>query len=149
LSRSDLPPNERRPFNLYLDEFQNFVDAGAPEVLAEARKYRLNLVLANQTLSQLMREGKRDLLDAVLGNVATKIFMRVGLAEAQQVAAEFAPYFDAETLTQLPDRHALCRVQMHNRPSLPFVLQTLPPRALPEGASIERSEQWARSPNNA
>ncbi|MFH7042211.1 type IV secretory system conjugative DNA transfer family protein [Paucibacter sp. JuS9] len=131
LSRSDLPRDQRLPFYFYLDEFQNFVATDIPEMLAEARKYGLHMILANQTLGQLMQAGRRETLDAVLGNVATKLFLRVGLQEASAVANGFAPHFDAETLTQLPDRHVLCRLQMKGQPSLPFVFETLAPWPLP------------------
>ena len=143
LSRSDLPRDQRLPFYFYLDEFQNFVATDIPEMLAESRKYGLHMVLANQTLGQLMQAGRRETLDAVLGNVATKLFLRVGLQEAGAVAAGFGPYFDAETLTQLPDRHVLCRLQMKGQPSLPFVFETIPPLPAPMKATVTRSMGWA------
>jgi hypothetical protein len=143
LSRSDIPRDLRLPFFFYLDEFQNFVATDIPEMLAESRKYGLHMVLANQTLGQLMQAGRRETLDAVLGNVATKLFLRVGLQEAGAVAAGFAPHFDAETLTQLPDRHVLCRLQMKGQPSLPFVFETLAPMAAPAKARLATSIQWA------
>ena len=144
LSRSDIPRDLRVPFYFYLDEFQNFVATDIPEMLAESRKYGLYMVLANQTLGQLMHAGRRDTLDAVLGNVATKLFLRVGMEEAGAVAAGFAPYFNAETLSQLPDRHVLCRLQMRGQPSLPFVFETLAPMPLPPKATLPRSKEWAR-----
>lgn len=145
LSRSDIPREERLPFYFYLDEFQNFVATDIPEMLAESRKYGLHMVLANQTLGQLLKDGRRETLDAVLGNVATKLFMRVGLQEAAAVAAGFAPHFNAETLTQLPDRHVLCTLQMRGQPSLPFVFETLAPATAPVKAQIARSKGWAAS----
>ncbi len=143
LSRSDIPRDLRLPFYFYLDEFQNFVATDIPEMLAESRKYGLHMVLANQTLGQLMQAGRRETLDAVLGNVATKLFLRVGLQEASAVAAGFAPHFDAETLTQLPDRHVLCRLQMKGQPSLPFVFETLAPMEAPPKAKLATIMEWA------
>lgn len=106
-----------------------------PELLAESRKFGLHLILANQTLGQLMQEGRRATLDAVLGNVATKLILRVGLQEATLLEAGFAPHFNAHTLTQLPDRHVLSRLQIDNQPTLPIVFQTHAPAPLPKGAS--------------
>lgn len=143
LSRSDIAREARTPFYFYLDEFQNFVATDIPEMLAEARKYGLHMVLANQTLGQLTKAGNRETLDAVLGNVATKLFLRVGQQEASTLEAGFAPYFDAQTLTQLPDRHVLCRLQSKGQPTLPFVFETLPPAPLPHGASTARALSWA------
>jgi hypothetical protein len=143
LSRSDVPRESRVPFHLYLDEFQNFVGADVTEMLAESRKYGLYLTLANQTLSQLVSGQQRETLDAVLGNVATRLFLRVGQSEAAALEADFAPYFDARTLRQLPDRHVLCRLQISNQPTLPIVFETRPITATPEDASAERSRAWA------
>jgi type IV secretory pathway TraG/TraD family ATPase VirD4 len=145
LSRSDIAREARTPFYLYLDEFQNFVATDIPEMLAEARKYGLHMVLANQTLGQLTNAGRRETLDAVLGNVATKLCLRVGQQEASTLEAGFAPYFDAQTLTQLPDRHVLCRLQSKGQPTLPFVFETLPPAPLPHGASTARTLSWAEA----
>ena len=143
LSRSDIPRKDRAAFYLYLDEFQNFVTPDIADMLAEARKYELRLVLANQTLSQLMTGGRRETLDAVLGNVATRLFFRVGSHEAKQIEEGFTPYFDATTLSHIPDRHVLSRILLANQPSLPFVFKTLPANQPPIGASSARSEEWA------
>ena len=143
LSRADVPRQHRTPFYFYLDEFQNFVSSDIPDMLAEARKFGVHLVLANQTLGQLTDGGRRETLDAVLGNVATRLFFRVGQTEAAAVEAGFTPYFDDQTLANLPDRHVLCRLQINGRPTLPFVFQTSPPLPLPAGASVERSLGWA------
>ena len=143
LSRADVPRAARTPFYCYLDEFQNFVATDIPDMLAEARKYGLHLVLANQTLGQLTEDGHKTTLAAVLGNVATRLFFRVGQQEAEIVDDGFAPHFDDQTLTNLPDRHVLCRLQVKGKPSLPFVFQTLAPVALPAAGSAERSMTWA------
>jgi len=123
-SRADVPREARTPHYFYLDEFQNFVCSDIDDILAEGRKFGLHLILANQTLGQLLNDKNSDTLDAVLGNVATKLFMRVGIREAASLEAGFLPEFGAQTLTQLPDRHVLCRLLVNNRPSLPFVFQT-------------------------
>lgn len=130
LSRSDVPREARTPFYYYLDEFQNFVTSDVPDMLAESRKFGLHLVLAHQTLGQLSDEGSHKTLDAVLGNVATKLIFRVGLKESEKLEPNFLPYFDAHTLAQLPDRQVLARMLVDNKPSLPFVFETLSPKFL-------------------
>jgi hypothetical protein len=130
LSRCDLPREQRVPCGLYLDEFQNFVSASAgvvPEMLSESRKYGLHLVLASQTLGQLRRGAAQQVIDAVLGNVASQVFLRLGTQEAEFIEPLLRPQFDADTLRHLPDRHAVCRLQIEGRPSPAFVMQTLPP----------------------
>lgn len=124
LSRADQPRHARRGFYLYLDEFQNFVAADVGDMLAEARKFGLFLVLANQTLAQLIDRGDRQLADAVLGNIATRLFFRIGQNEAAAVEAGFTPHFDDHDLANLPDRHVMCRLQMEGKPTLPFVFKT-------------------------
>lgn len=144
LSRCDMPREQRVPCGLYLDEFQNFVSASAgvvPEMLSESRKYGLHLVLANQTLGQLRRGAAQQVMDAVLGNVASQIFMRLGTQEAEFIEPLLRPQFDADTLRHLPDRHAVCRLQIEGRPSPAFVMQTLPPGRVPaHGVSPQPGE---------
>ena len=135
MSRSNLPRDARTPFYYYLDEFQNFVNSDIPDMLTESRKFGLHLVLAHQTLGQLVEKGSNSILDAVLGNVATKLAFRVGLREAKALEPTYMPHFDASTLTQLPDQHVLTRILVDNKPSLPFVFETLPP--LPADAAAD------------
>lgn len=135
LERADTPKDNRPPFFYYLDEFQNFTTDTVADMLAEARKYGLHLILANQTLSQLIKPGlshERALLEAVLGNVATKLCMRVGLDDAKLLEPHFLPQFNGHTLSQLPDRHVISRMLVDGRPSEPFVFSSLPPKPLPK-----------------
>jgi type IV secretory pathway TraG/TraD family ATPase VirD4 len=94
LSRTDLPAEERRPFFLYLDEFQSFATLSLAGMLAELRKYGVGLILANQYLGQLSPEIR----DAVLGNVGTLVTFRLGAADARVLAQEFAPVFTQRDL---------------------------------------------------
>lgn len=140
LERADTPRDKRTPFFYYLDEFQNFTTDTVADMLAEARKYGLHLVLANQTLSQLMNRGlshERALLEAVLGNAATKLCMRVGLDDAKLLERHFLPQFNGHTLSQLPDRHVISRMLVDGRPSEPFVFSTLPPVPLTKAKAHE------------
>ncbi|MEQ1741629.1 MAG: type IV secretion system DNA-binding domain-containing protein [Candidatus Nitrotoga sp.] len=151
LERANSPKDKRTPFYYYLDEFQNFATDTVADMLAEARKYGLHLILANQTLSQLMNRGlshERALLESVLGNVATKLCMRVGLDDAKLLEPHFLPQFNGHTLSQMPDRHVISRMLVDGRPSEPFVFSTLPPKPLPQTTASKdvrtRSVEFSR-----
>ena len=102
MSRSDIPEVEnRRPFYLYVDEFQNFATDSFAVILSEARKYGLNLTVANQYISQ-MTENVRN---AVFGNVGTTISFRVSADDAPILSKQFAPVFDESDLIQMNNRH--------------------------------------------
>ena len=102
MSRSDIPHvQDRRPFYLYVDEFQNFATDSFAVILSEARKYGLNLTVANQYVAQ-MTDSVRD---AVFGNVGTTISFRVSPEDAPILVKQFEPTFDASDLLQLNNRH--------------------------------------------
>ena len=102
MSRSDIPDvKDRRPFYLYVDEFQNFATDSFAVILSEARKYGLNLTVANQYVAQ-MTESVRD---AVFGNVGTTISFRVSADDAPVLVKQFEPTFEASDLLQLNNRH--------------------------------------------
>jgi hypothetical protein len=146
LSRGDVASRERRPFYLYLDEFQNFISPDVPDILSEARKYGLHLTLAHQTLGQFKAEGHSSLLDAVLGNVATKLMFRVGLQEAKLLEGEYLPHFDARAMAALPDRYVLARVLVNNKPSPPFVFKTADSPLPPKERDITLADEMNQSP---
>ncbi len=91
MSRSDVPEEERRDFYLYIDEFHTFATLSLATMLSELRKYRVNLVLAHQYLSQL----EPEVCDAILGNVGTMISFRVGASDAKVLEQEISPEFSA------------------------------------------------------
>ena len=102
MSRSDIPDvKDRRPFYLYVDEFQNFATDSFAVILSEARKYGLNLTVANQYVSQMTDQVR----DAVFGNVGTTISFRVSADDAPILAKQFEPTFEASDLLQLNNRH--------------------------------------------
>ena len=120
----------RRPFFVYIDEFQHFTTDTVAYVLSESRKYGLALTLANQTLSQLLvNRGRQNVLDAVLGNCGTMLTFRLGSIDAERLEPYTKPEFTARDLQDLPDFHAAARLLVGNRPTRPFVLATLPPLA--------------------
>ncbi|MBU0613814.1 type IV secretion system DNA-binding domain-containing protein, partial [Patescibacteria group bacterium] len=77
-SRADIPEDQRKDFYLYIDEFQNFITPSIATILSEARKYKLNLVLAHQYMGQLVKDNKTEIRDAILGNVGNMMVSRIG-----------------------------------------------------------------------
>lgn len=123
MGRADMPENEREDFSLYVDEFQNFATESFASILSEARKYRLNLILANQFMTQLTDQIR----EAILGNIGTVISGRIGITDAEILQKKFMPTFDAEDLTKLPNYHTIASVMIQGMPSAPFSMALLPP----------------------
>src|SRR5690606_9436951 len=114
---------QRAPFMFYIDEAQNFVTSALPKMLAEARKYGLGLVLANQYLRQLAGET----LDAVEGTVSTLIAFEVGEPDAKALAPYMKPQFQVEDLIALGKYRAAITMRHQNARHPAFTLETLPP----------------------
>ncbi len=89
--RADMPESERKDFYLYIDEFQNFITPSLATILSEARKYRLNLILAHQYLGQLTKDGKSEIRDAILGNVGTTLISRIGPEDVEVLSRLYEP----------------------------------------------------------
>ena len=166
MSRSDIPNVEdRRPFYLYVDEFQNFATDSFAVILSEARKYGLNLTVANQYTSQ-MTESVRD---AVFGNVGTTISFRVSADDAPILSKQFEPIFEAQDLLNLNNRHFVLSMIINGEKTPAFSATTLsipkPPNDLTPriirnsrlvysrtreevekeiSASIEAAEKWKK-----
>lgn len=116
MSRQDVPEDERKDFYLYVDEFQNFATPDFAQILSEARKYRLNLVVANQFIGQVEEEIK----NAVFGNVGTIACFRVGVTDASYLAHEFTPVFTEEDLLNIERYHVYTKTTVKNEPVPPF-----------------------------
>lgn len=116
LSRQDIPKEQRRPFYLYVDEFQNFATPDFAQMLSEARKYALGLVLANQFVSQLEESVK----DAVFGNVGTLMTYRVGVPDANVLQHEFAPTFNETDLANVGAQTIYVKTIVNGSPVPPF-----------------------------
>ena len=122
MSRSDIPElKDRRPFYLYVDEFQNFATDSFATILSEARKYGLNLTVANQYISQ-MQENVRD---AVFGNVGTTISFRVSADDAPILAKQFEPQFEAADLLQMHNRSFVINMVIKGEKAPAFSATTL------------------------
>ena len=123
MSRADIPEDERKDFCLFVDEFQNFATDSFESILSEARKYRLNLILANQFITQL----KDSIKGAIFGNVPNKIVGRIGIEDAEILQKNFTPTFTAEDLTRTPNYNSITTVLVNGFPSAPFTMKLLPP----------------------
>ncbi|MEK7092822.1 MAG: type IV secretion system DNA-binding domain-containing protein [Patescibacteria group bacterium] len=102
MSRQNIPKEQREDFFLYVDEFQNFATPDFAQILSEARKYKLNLVVANQFIGQM----EEDIKNAIFGNVGTRISFRVGVQDANYLQHEFQPTFSESDLINIERFHA-------------------------------------------
>ncbi len=116
MSRQEIPESERRDFYLYVDEFQNFATPDFAQILSEARKYRLNLIVANQFIGQMEEEVK----NAVFGNVGTVVSFRVGVTDANYLQHEFQPTFNEADLINIDKFNAYIKTSVRNEPVKPF-----------------------------
>lgn len=142
MSRSDIANIEdRRPFYLYVDEFQNFATDSFATILSEARKYGLNLTVANQYISQ-MTETVRD---AVFGNVGTMISFRVSADDAPILSKQFEPQFESNDLLQMHNRHFIINMVIRGEKAPAFSATTLtlpPPQVDNTGRIIENTRRY-------
>src|SRR3990167_2263781 len=130
MERVRIPEEERKDFYLYVDEFQNFATDSFASILSEARKYRLNLVMAHQYVGQLVTDTSTRVRDAVFGNVGTMIAFRVGATDAEFLEKEFEPEVTIEDLVGLPNHHIYLKLMIDQVRSRPFSASTLPPLAI-------------------
>ncbi|MCH7491976.1 type IV secretion system DNA-binding domain-containing protein [Patescibacteria group bacterium] len=123
MSRVDVPEEERTDFYMYVDEFQNFATESFASILSEARKYRLNLIIAHQYIEQLDEQVRAS----VFGNIGTMMCFRVGAADAEFLAKEFSPVFSEEDLLNLTKYNVYLKLMIDGVASEPFSAVTLPP----------------------
>ncbi|MFA6183579.1 MAG: type IV secretion system DNA-binding domain-containing protein [Parcubacteria group bacterium] len=124
LSRVDMPENERKDFYLYIDEFQNVTTDSISQILSEARKYRLNLIIAHQFIGQLSEEISK----AVFGNVGSLCAFRVGPEDAEFLEKQFEPIFTASDLINVNNYSGFAKLLINNDTTKPFNIKTYPPR---------------------
>lgn len=129
MERASLPEEKRHDFYLYIDEFQNFITESIATILSEARKYRLNLIIANQYMKQLEdNKGKTAVRDAILGNAGTIASFRIGVEDADILQKEFAPVFSAYDLVNVEQYTAYVKLLIDNTAAKPFNMYTYPPQ---------------------
>ncbi|UMX47622.1 MAG: type IV secretion system DNA-binding domain-containing protein [Candidatus Nealsonbacteria bacterium DGGOD1a] len=142
MSRQNIPEEQRTDFYCYVDEFQNFATDSFVNILSEARKYRLSLILANQYLGQLEEMGANGkssrVKDAVFGNVGTIITFRVGAEDAEFLEPEFTPEITIEDFVNLGKYHIYLKLMIDGITSAPFSAITLPP--MEKGAVSEKEK---------
>ena len=137
MSRVDTPESERQDFYLYVDEFQNFATDSFANILSEARKYRLCLILAHQYIGQLIHDLNTKVRDAVFGNVGTIVTFRIGAEDAEFLEKEFTPDFEAVDLVNLGKYNIYVKLMIDGVASRPFSANTLEPYEKPAESYAE------------
>jgi len=144
-AQAAVPDDQRKRANVYMDEFQTYISAGLADGLAEVRKYGLNLVLANQSLSQLQGDRyQAEVAEAVMSNAANVIAFRVGIQDAMRLGKRFEPELAAETLAKLPNYHAAGIVVRSSGVSAPEVFATAPEPKLPRRRPAAKTPATSR-----
>lgn len=122
MSRADIPQAQRIPFYLYVDEFQNFATDSFAVILSEARKYSLNLTVANQYIAQ-MSLGVRD---AVFGNVGSIVSFRTSADDARVMLKYFEPKFEEADMVHMHNRHFVVSMTINGEKAQAFSATTMP-----------------------
>ncbi|MGC9968884.1 MAG: CxxC-x17-CxxC domain-containing protein [Minisyncoccia bacterium] len=137
MERVRIPEDERVDFYLYVDEFQNFATDSFAGILSEARKYRLDLILAHQYVGQLVTDNSTKIRDAIFGNVGTMIVFRVGAGDAEFLENEFLPEFVIQDIVNLPNYRIYLKLMVDGVTARPFSAMTLPPLNVETSAMVE------------
>lgn len=129
MSRVDIPQKERKDFYLYVDEFQNFATDAFADILSEARKYRLALIMAHQYINQLTQtpNGQQNpkIRDAVFGNVGTMMSFKVGADDGEYLAKEYSPTLSQQDIIGIANYKAYVKLNINNTTSRPFSMETI------------------------
>ena len=130
MSRADMPENERKDFFMYVDEFQNFATETFGEILSEARKYHLALIMAHQFIAQIGGNGakkgdKPSIKDAVFGNAGTIMSFKVGAEDAEYLEKEYAPLLSQQDIIGIANYTTYCKLNIDNATTRPFDMKTI------------------------
>jgi hypothetical protein len=141
MSRADIPAEQREPFYLYVDEFQNFATDSFATILSEARKYGLNLTVANQYIAQMPQEVK----DAVFGNVGSTVAFRMSADDARTMLKYFEPKFTEYDLVHMHNRHFVVSMTIEGEkvPGFSAISLNLPPQQTDYTAHIVENSRRA------
>jgi DNA helicase HerA-like ATPase len=146
MRRGDMNPDSRRNFYMYIDECQNLPSENFTELLAEARKYRMGLVLATQYTAQLSGESQRkSLLSAIIGNVGTLIMFRLGQEDARNMEPVLAPTFSFLDIVGLPNWHGYARLQIGGAAVAPFSFRSVKDESLYSESRASQIRSLSRS----
>ncbi len=137
MSRANIPESERKDFCLYVDEFQNFSTDSFATIMSEARKYHLNLIVANQFTTQLTDEIR----DAIFGNMGTIVSFRVGQNDVEALSRYFQPLFDGDDLLRIPNWNTIVRTLVGGVPTQPFSMAGLPNLGTPNRQLADALQQ--------
>ncbi|MFN7088649.1 MAG: type IV secretory system conjugative DNA transfer family protein, partial [Candidatus Paceibacteria bacterium] len=140
LSRVDIPDEARQDFYLYIDEFQNFTTDSISVILSEARKYRLNLIIAHQFIKQL----KENIRDAVFGNVGSIVAFRIGPDDAEFMKNKFEPVFSPQDLVNIDNLNAYVSLLVNGQTTRPFNIKIDTEKVFGAG-----DREWALTINKA
>ena len=125
LEREGTDEKSRRPFYLYVDEFQNFLTNGVLTILSEARKYKLSLTIGHQYLGQLVKNGNTQFRDAIFGNVGNKMVLRIGPDDSGFLLKELqGTSFEEQDLRELPNATGIMRMLVDGKPTPAFTLRS-------------------------
>ncbi len=152
MGRASMPAEERKDFYLYVDEFQNFASDTFASILSEARKYRLNLIMAHQYIAQLTESpggvsiGQKDskIKDAVFGNVGTMMNFKVGAEDAEYFEKEYSPLLSAQDILSIANYKAYVKLNIDNTTSRPFSIETLYDPSLKNKKILEIVKKYSR-----
>lgn len=125
MRRASMPKDQRQPFFLYVDEFQNFVTDAFESILSEARKYKLGLIVAHQYISQLVKDNNDKVKNAIFGNVGTMLNFKIGAQDAEYMEKEMGPVFAANDLINLRGFNACMKMSVDNIITPPFSVNTV------------------------
>jgi energy-coupling factor transporter ATP-binding protein EcfA2 len=134
LKRAAMTESDRKPFFLYVDEFQNYVSKSFESILSEARKYRLGLAVAHQYIDQLREAGlwgEVDLSKTIFGNVGTIFALKVGAPDAEFLENEFSPEFSKQDLVSMDQFMGIMKMSINSQQSKPFTFKPLNPYEIP------------------
>ncbi len=143
LKRAAVEEKDRKPFFLYVDEFQNYVSKSFESILSEARKYRLGLALAHQYIDQLKQgglSGELDLSKTIFGNVGTIFALKVGAPDAEFLENEFSPEFSKQDLVSMDQFRGIMKMSINSQQSKPFSFKPLNPYDIPVANTPEKIE---------
>jgi len=145
MKRGEMRTDDREPFFLYVDECHNLPSENFSELLSEARKYKMGLVLATQYAAQIQEEGRNsDLLSAALGNVGTVVIFRLGHDDALSMAKALYPSFTSHDIIGLPNWEGYVRMQLNGNTAPPFSFQTVLDRARYSETKAEKVRMMSR-----
>lgn len=128
MARADIPEEQRKDFYLYVDEFQNFATETFWEILSEARKYRLALIMAHQFIAQInawKQTDKPSIKDAVFGNAWTMMSFKVWAEDAEYLEKEYSPLLSSQDIIWIANYTTYCKLNIDNATTRPFDIKTI------------------------